>query len=104
MNGTVAVERSLAGLPTIVGGYPWYQGLPGTYSLEELKQGGLEKLSSIPNDSIREEAEAYLCEILNNKTVTNITGISGFHPKKSSKDHLLHEQEILNLIHKLLKL
>jgi len=34
-NGSIAIERSLRGLPTIVTGHPWFAGLPGTYSLEQ---------------------------------------------------------------------
>jgi hypothetical protein len=33
-NGSLAIERSLKGLPTIVTGHPWFTGLPGTCSFE----------------------------------------------------------------------
>ena len=36
LNGSIAIERSLRGLPTIVTGSPWFEGMPGTFSLTNL--------------------------------------------------------------------
>jgi len=35
LNGSIAIERSLRGLPTIVTGSPWFAGMPGTGSLSD---------------------------------------------------------------------
>jgi hypothetical protein len=35
ISGRIAIERALAGLPTVVAGYPWYVGMPGTIKFED---------------------------------------------------------------------
>lgn len=39
ITGSIAVERSLRGQITVYLGFPWWKGLPGTYTLEEYKNG-----------------------------------------------------------------
>ena len=45
ITGTIAIERSLAGLHTIYTGNPWYKGLPGTIYIDEI-----ESLDQIPHE------------------------------------------------------
>jgi hypothetical protein len=76
VSGTLALERSLAGLYTIVTGYPWYKGLPGTINLSEIKS-----LSQIDQDwkkqdpELAEKATEFLKKLLNRKTILNALGI-----------------------------
>ena len=73
ITGTIAIERSLAGLHTIYTGNPWYKGLPGTVYI-----GDLDSLEEIPiewaktNDIVAKEAMIFLNNILTNKTFANI--------------------------------
>ena len=75
ITGTIAVERSLMGLHTIVTGYPWYKGLPGTIHLEDIDS--LTELKSewvTPDEDLARKARSFLTEILDCKTMTNILG------------------------------
>lgn len=76
ISGSIAIERSLLGLHTIVAGEPWYKGLPGIITLNELSM-----LKSIPDEwvsyspEIKQQAKEFLLSKLNNSTLNNTIGI-----------------------------
>lgn len=78
--GSVALERSLCGMPTIVLGYPWFGNLPGTVSPRdpdwENKYWNLYRDPKLAEDTVN-----YLCQKLNGKTLANLQGIGGQSPK-----------------------
>tara|TARA_B110000027_G_scaffold129143_1_gene150367 strand:+ start:1197 stop:2678 length:1482 start_codon:yes stop_codon:yes gene_type:complete len=74
--GTVAIERALNGLCTIVVGYPWFREMPGVISFSEIKS--LEDIDPswmVPNPAIAEAAFDFMVNELSNKTITNAPGI-----------------------------
>ena len=82
LTGTIAIERSLAGRKTVVMGKIWYEGLPGTMSLEHFTQNHL-NLDKLPDDKIASEARLFMAERLNNRTLDNPYGIAtGFRSPK----------------------
>ncbi|CAN0046179.1 unnamed protein product, partial [Chrysoparadoxa australica] len=57
ITGTIAIERSLVGLHTIVTGNPWYKGLPGTLSLSEVNSlAELKREWVTPDPNVAESA------------------------------------------------
>lgn len=76
ITGTIALERSLMGLHTIVTGEPWWKGLPGTIRLDEIKSlKSINKKFLEIDDSIKKESFDFLKNMLDNKTITNAVGI-----------------------------
>jgi len=76
ITGSVAVERALNGLCTIVTGYPWYMGLPGVIHINDITD--LNNLSPDLlefNQDIATDAHQFLVSLLSKKTLTNATGI-----------------------------
>ena len=76
LTGSIAIERSLRGLRTIIAGDAWWKGLPGTISLWELEKNFSEIPDDwiTPNNDIASDARAFLLDILNNKTIKNVFG------------------------------
>lgn len=73
ITGTIAVERSLLGLTTIVMGYPWYKGLPGTIHIDEISS--LENINDEwlkTNEKIAEEAKLFLNNLLSYSTLNSL--------------------------------
>lgn len=70
--GSIALERALAGFPTIVLGTPWFKKMPGILSIKDV--GGL---SEIPtewihsDDSLASEAERWLVGFVKSHTIAN---------------------------------
>jgi hypothetical protein len=76
ITGSVAIERSLFGLSTIVAGHPWYSGLPGVVDFSNTDD--LENVLNVTRTKsleIEEASFAYLDTILSYKTIVNIAGI-----------------------------
>ena len=104
ITGSIAIERSLAGLHTIYAGVPWYKGLPGTIYINDIKS-----LKEIPakwakfNPLIQRKAKIFLENKLNNKTIVNISGIgTGVydHTQKSEKNFKLAMLKIIKWLSK----
>lgn len=103
ITGTIAIERSLLGLHTIVTGEPWYKGLPGTIRFDEIKS-----LNIIPrewvehNKDIAMNAKSFLLDKLSNHTMINQPGIGSGIPltDSTSKDEFILNYN--NLINSLL--
>ena len=76
ITGSIALERGQAGFHTIITGYPWYKGLPGTINLSDINS--LASINSswvTENKEISKKAYSFLRNLLNNKTVFNGLGI-----------------------------
>ena len=76
ITGSIALERSQAGFHTIITGYPWYKGLPGTINLSDINSLATINSSWVTeNPEIADEAYEFLKNLLNNKTIFNGMGI-----------------------------
>lgn len=76
ITGTVAVERALNGLHTIITGHPWYKGMPGVIHIDEINCiNNLPQKYLTRSDEISNSALNFLNNILSNKTITNSFGI-----------------------------
>ena len=78
ITGTIALERSLFGLESIVSGYPWYKGIPGVTHIDDFCVDMLIKDSNELNKQkiTAEKAFIFMKNVLNNKTIVNAPGIS----------------------------
>lgn len=76
ISGSIAIERSLMGFHTIVAGEPWFKGIPGVISLNDICS-----LNDIPDTWLRHsnlienEARTFLLSKMNYSTITNILGV-----------------------------
>jgi hypothetical protein len=87
ITGSIALERSQAGLHTIITGYPWYKGLPGTINLSDINSLATINLSWLTYSlAIADEAYEFLKNLLNNKTIFNGMGVGT--GKKINDKHL----------------
>ena len=76
ISGTIALERSLFGFPTIVAGRPWFHGLPGCLYLNDIKKLTSLNKSFVKKDKrLEKNAFNYLLNKLNDKTLVNNAGI-----------------------------
>ncbi len=96
MTGSIALERALNGWRTIVTGHPWFAGLPGNLSLDDLALITQEQVLE-PDISLADESQAFLESTLNQKTLTNAPGIGTGAPlgERSWRDF---ERELGELI------
>ena len=105
ISGTIAIERSLAGLHTIVTGYPWYKGLPGTLQLTDL-----DSLTEIkeewvtPDPELAQQAFEFLDKVLGRKTMTNTLGFGTGKPLSDDGDREVFLKEFDVLLNSLKKL
>jgi len=99
--GSIAIERSLRGLTTLVDGVPYFSRMPGIISSEEyiLKSDLKLGLGSINQQY---EAKSYFKELINFKSVGNPFGIAGY-PFDFSDTSRKEEAttEFMNLVHAL---
>jgi hypothetical protein len=103
ITGSIAIERSLNGFKTIVTGYPWYKGLPGTIHISEIKSlTTINKEMTAHDSSIATKAFKYLENILDNKTLLNGLGIGTGKKLNDVKLQKLFRSEYDNLIEYLL--
>jgi len=104
ITGTIAIERSLVGLKTIVTGEPWWKGLPGTIKLSKIKSlKNIDKSLVDFNNDISNESFAFLKNILDNKTITNAVGIGTGIVMDNKKQFNKFEKEYEKLVSYLLK-
>ncbi|MDB4623036.1 hypothetical protein OAE36_00045 [bacterium] len=94
LTGTIAIERSLSGLQTIVAGIPYYGlGLPGVIPLSSIEN--IDLLSSQDNKNISDNALNYLSSLLKSKCIDNPFGIGSGIINTPSKSFI---KEYLNLL------
>ncbi len=77
--GSIAIERSLSGLHTIITGYPWWREIPGVIHIDNLNFIDLKDEYFQPNDLIAKGAIDFLNSKLSNKTLSNPLGIGVGH-------------------------
>jgi hypothetical protein len=76
ITGTICIERSLSGLPSIYTGYPIFKGLPGTYSMDEITNyNEFAKQIQEPGIFATEDVFEYLSDMLDFTTIVNILGV-----------------------------
>lgn len=64
--GSIALERSINGLKTIICGYPWYGNIPGVVRIENVKWDSKEELNKLTGYSkeIKKESFNYISNLL----------------------------------------
>ena len=88
--GSIAIERSLQGLKTVICGYPWFGELPGTIRIEDINWTNNEELNSLKDRSlqIKTDSKLYLSEILSYGLVRDISLKNRDSNFKSMKEFL----------------
>ena len=96
LTGSIALERSLMGQKTVVVGYPWFKGMPCTYTLEEFRITGVfENTTSHENAKMANE---FVSNILNYNTMFNYELINHFVIKNRTHQEMIQswaEQKLL---------
>ena len=86
ISGTIAIERSLKGLKTIVAGYPWYIQMPGIIHLNHIKSfNDFKKINIKKDDQIRLNTIKFLNEQLNFKSIINAPGLGMLEKKNDNR-------------------
>jgi hypothetical protein len=101
ITGTIAVERSLAGLKTIVTGYPWYGDLPGGVILRDATSWDLLDCASAPSASLAGDAFAHLDRALSRTTILNAPGIGSGIPMNDTASVETFSREFGSLLEQL---
>lgn len=96
LTGSIALERGLMGQKTVVVGYPWFKGMPCTYTLEEFMTTGVfENTTSHENAKMANE---FISNILNYNTIFNYELINFFVIKNRTHQEAIQscaEQKLL---------
>ncbi len=102
MTGTVALERSLFGLPSIYAGRPWYAGVPGATHISGamalLAQGS--EVTRKSADTARQAFE-FLDAMLSRKTILNVPGIGTGEALSDRASMAVFDREFSTLLSKL---
>jgi len=99
ITGTIAIERALAGLHTIVTGYPWFKGMPGVLHLNQLDSLSEIKLEWVcPDPKLASRAFEFLDEFLSEKTLVNFPGIGTGKPLTSQSERAAFADELAALL------
>lgn len=94
ITGSIAIERSLAGLHTIVAGYPWFKDMPGVLKLSEIESLAILKPEWLKQDAkLAKNAFEFLERNLSGKTIINAPGIGGVEPLASDEDKISWSKE-----------
>ena len=88
ITGTIALERALFGLQTIVAGYPWFLHTPNIIKLKNFSCEMLLNENNISNHD-HKSGYNYIENILSFKTITNVLGIG-----TGKKNYTKKEKEI----------
>lgn len=76
ITGSIAIERSLAGLHTVVTGHPWFKGMPGILLIDEVSSFAEIKEEWVtPDLELARNAFEFLVRLLDCKTIINVPGI-----------------------------
>jgi len=86
ITGSIALERSLRGLHTIVAGHPWYSGMPGCIALEELSSGKDLSYATEKKSDIGFKTKDFLESIISRSTFANHVFPYEKEVEESSKD------------------
>lgn len=103
ITGSIAIERSLQGLHTIVAGYPWFKNLPGVLPLSEIQSlKSIKKKWVTPDPLLAEKAFKFIEENFNGKSIINYPGIGTAMPLMHRKDKIIWNKELKALLKKLI--
>ena len=99
ISGSIAIERSLLGLHTIVAGEPWFKGLPGTISLKDIASLKVIPIEWLTYSSVVEtESRLFLLNILNKSTLTNVIGVGTGIPNSANNMVTQFKEELKKLL------
>lgn len=88
VSGSVAIERALAGLPTVVAGRPWFESVPGVVLMTD-NLGFLEEYRDLEaSPDLARRAKSHLTHLLSKKTMINAQG-AGFAGKPRGEPDVL---------------
>jgi len=94
ISGTIAVERALEGLPTIVSGYPWYQGMPGIRSMATAPADSpLASIGHAPDAALAADAAVFLNQQLSKVTILNAPGLGTAQPLSDNESEAAFRAE-----------
>ena len=90
ITGSIAIERSLVGLKTIVCGKPIYEGLPGTTHISSINDKKMIGDMDLRRDEkIAKKAKDFLKNIMDNNTIVNPFGIAtGIKEKQTQQEFI----------------
>lgn len=82
ISGTIAIMRSLIGYKTIYFGQPFWKGMPGTISINNITD--LKNINKYfgYDEKIEKNTIKFLVSLFNNKTVNNFAGMTNLHNNK----------------------
>ena len=104
ITGTISIERSLSGLPSIYTGHPIYKGMPGTYSMDEITNyDEFAKQIQEPGVFTRDDVFEYLSNMLDFTTIINILGVGSGQLFNDEAMAETFYDEYTNLVNSLLK-
>lgn len=92
ISSTVAIERSLLGLKTIVAGHPWFEGLPGLIPINQLSLSLLKKDPGPASLDISYRAKNFLKKKLKNNCLPFLNG------KTTAEDVQIHSNFLKKFI------
>jgi hypothetical protein len=99
ISGTIAIERSLMGMRTIIFGEPWFRKMPGIIHISEITT--LEKIDPLwvkSSESLAIAAKTWLNETLSRRTLTNCPGIGSGKQIKDPDSVKKFSSELLALV------
>jgi hypothetical protein len=96
--GTVALERSLMGMSTVVLGHIWFKNMWGIFDLNS------NSINTYDNNEIIFQAKQFLKNKLNFCTINNAIGVGTGTKSPNSNDWVEHRKEFQNLITSLTKI
>jgi hypothetical protein len=89
ISGSVALERSLDGLETIVFGMPWFTNNPALLSPKNYFDTPYVNSKVVDREKIRQMSLEWFQEVLNDKTLSNFIGIGGYDAHPQDRDEEL---------------
>ena len=79
ISGTIAIERSLIGYKTIYFGKPFWEGMPGTISINNIRDfENIDKYFGY-DEKIEKQTVKFLISLFNKKSINNYVGLSNLH-------------------------
>lgn len=89
MTGTIALERALLGLRTIVTGHPWFFECPGIIPIDDVdfSRNAFPTDWLVPDPVLANEAKHFIYSTLSLSGFANPEGIGNLHPYSSDSAH-----------------
>ena len=100
MTGTIALERALLGLRTIVTGYPWFINCPGVIHIKDAnfsKDGLVRKSWLKPDSELASEARIFIQQCLSESGVPNPEGIGNLHPHEDEAMYVEYYEALIQI-------